>query len=450
MSQLSRGDILDLLAGGTNFRGVNLVRADLSELELSRIDFAEANLRMADLSGADLRESTLTGCSLSGAKMERAILVGSNLVEASLIGVSLRKADLSRADLSGADLTGANLEEAHLAGAFLVGTYLNETNLGGADLSGAFLRMAQLGGSNLRAAILEAADFSHAELSGADLEGACLLSANLTGAILPSSTLVGSDLRGANLSGADLTGCNLTGARLHGIKFDGVKLDDAWADWIDANPGEGEQFRTSLEEIFVGILGRPTAQILIDGRVNDDVWAVILAHLDRYHHLHPDSDVTLKAIHRGSSSSALYLEANSEFTLAGYMAEFADIMGEGSLALFESLAAKVSTGAPDNGSSDAEPDRSIGGGLPPGSGSIHGRAVSAVTEVGLDVEVLQRSAFWTSDKAIAILTENRQIWIEVASGKSVTIRPPHGVIAGIPVVRGKLAMERTRRRPTRS
>ena len=54
MSQLSRGEILDRLAGGESFRAINFVRADLSALDLVRIDLSEANLRMADLNRADL------------------------------------------------------------------------------------------------------------------------------------------------------------------------------------------------------------------------------------------------------------------------------------------------------------------------------------------------------------------------------------------------------------
>lgn len=407
------------------------MRTDLSGMDLSCVDLAEANLRMADLNRANLREARLTGCFLSGALMNEASLTGANLVESSMIGATLKGADLSRADLSGSDLTGANLQGAELAGAYLVGTFLNETDLSGANLNGAFVRMAQMAGSNLAGASLESADLSYADLSGVRLDGSCLISANLMGANLSGSTLKGCDLRGADLTGADLSGCNLTGAKLRDVKFVGVRLADAWAEWVDMAI-DGIEDRASLEEVFVGIIGKPVAQLLVEGRVGDDVWAVILA------------GVRLRGIHEGISSSALYLEAEHEVSLAAYLAEFADIIGKGSLELYEQLAAAVAEGG-ERGIGEGSLSSEFAAQSLPSRGA---ELDEALAQLALRTESLQETAFWSSDKAVLILTGNRQIWLEATSNPSLTLRPPHGSAVGVDLVRGHFITDELRRSKT--
>lgn len=444
MPQLSRGDILDRVARGEGLRGANLVRTDLSAMDLAHVDLAEANLRMADLNRANLREARLTGCFLSGAVLNETSLTGANMVESSMIGASLRGADLSRADLSGSDLTGANLQGAQLAGAYLVGTFLNETDLTGANLAGAFIRMAQMAGSNLAGASLENADLSYTDLSGVRLDGCSLISANLVGANLSGSTLKGCDLRGADLTGADLTGCNLTAAKLRDVRFTGVKLADAWAEWVDMAI-DGIEDRASLEEVFVGIIGKPVAQLLVEGRVGDDVWAVILAHLCAFQMTHPtNAEVRLRGIHEGISSSVLYLEADHEHSLAAYLAEFADIIGKGSIELFEQLASAVAERS----------ERALGASAnsyDSGSQSTSQRndeLDQALSQLAGRVEALHKTPFWTSDKAVLILTGNRQIWLEATSNPSLTLRPPHGSAVGVDLVRGHFVTDEIRRSKT--
>ena len=449
MSQLSRGDIIDRVTGGESLRGINLVRADLSGLSLARTDLAEANLRMADLTRVDLREARLNGSFLSGAILNEANLTGANLVEASLIGAIMKGADLSGADLSGADLTGASLEDSQLQGAFLVGTFLNETDLKNANLSGAYIRMAQMAGSNLTGAQLEGADLSNTDLSGVRLEGACLMNVNLTGANLSNSSLMFADLRGADLSDTNLSSCNLTGAKLRGIKFKGVKLEDAWAEWIDLSAA-GNEHRASIEEAFTGIIGKPFAQILVEGSVSDAVWTVILAHLCEFQATSPNhSDVRLKGIHQGASTSALYLEAERESSLGAYLRELAEIIGKGSPELFEKLAAVA-----------AEPEGQAAGSE--GIFSTPSRAVSFASQaeveqnyrlnqvldltVAVRVEALQGTSFWNSEKAVLVLTGNRRVWLEVASGPLLTLRPPHGVGLGLDLINGRFVTEESRRK----
>src|SRR6185436_6046947 len=66
------------------------------------------------------------------------------------------------------------------------------------------------------------------------------------------------------------------------------------------------------------------------------------AHLCAFQISHPsNAEVRLRGIHEGISSSALYLEAEHELSLAAYLAELADIIGKGSVELFEQLEAAV-------------------------------------------------------------------------------------------------------------
>ena len=52
------------------------------------------------------------------------------------------------------------------------------------------------------------------------------------------------------------------------------------------------------------------------------------------------------------SSSVLYLEAEHEVSLAGYLAEFADLIGKGSLELFEQLGTTVAERSEQSGAGD--------------------------------------------------------------------------------------------------
>ena len=483
MSDLSRGEIIDRIAGGLSLRGLNLVRVDLSDVEMVRADLAEANLRMAFLNGADLREARLGGSHLSGALVNEADLTGANLVEANMIGVSLKNSNLSRADLSGADLTGASLEGANLEGTYLVGAFLNETHLTGANLTGAYVRMAQMSGCDLTGASLDGAELSQSDMSGARLDGCSMVGATLANATLLASSLVHCDLRGANLTGADLTGCNLTGVRLHGVKVDQVKLDDAWAEWIDISHEGNGTARCTFEEAFLGVLGKPLCQVLIEGRVDDDVWAVILEHMTAFQRSNSGhGDVKLRAINQGSNASVIYVEAETELSLAAYLSEFACIMGKGSIELFERLAAvvpvkrdpavsidlwddeptqidellnKTFPGTETGNGSEAislprvtpRPDEQKAR-IETGSGQMAQASVQTMSDptIAPRLEKLEGKNFWDRAKAVVILSGNRRIWLEASSSESLTLRPPHGVVAGLDLIRGRFATDETRRR----
>lgn len=112
-------------AGERNFRGVNLVRADLEGADLTRANLRAVNLSNADLGGADIQAANLSNTRLQGANLRGANLFDSNLFEA----------DLELADLTGANLLGADLTRAHLHQAKLGGVRLGSTNLLDLDMS---------------------------------------------------------------------------------------------------------------------------------------------------------------------------------------------------------------------------------------------------------------------------------------------------------------------------
>jgi hypothetical protein len=170
---------------------------------------------------------------------------------------------------------------------------------------------------------------------------------------------------------------------------------------------------------------------------------VILAHLCAFQNSHPtNAEVRLRGIHEGISASVLYLEAEHELSLAAYLAEFADILGKGSEELFEQLSAAVAERS----------ERAVGA-------NAQSEYVTQSTErpEGLDqalsqlagrVEALHQTSFWTSDKAVLILTGNRQIWLEATSNPSLTLRPPHGSTVGVDLVRGHFVTDEVRRSKT--
>lgn len=209
-------------AGERDFKGADLVGADLASTNLTG-----ANLCDATLVGADLCGATLTGANLCDANLYEANLGGANLKTANLRGADFVGAHLEGANFRGAHLVGANLGSAHLEDATLLGAHLEDAILLGAHLGGADLRAANLEDANLYDANLVGAALVRALLFDAILESANLESANLTGAHLGGAHLGGANLTGANLRGAHLAGANLVGANLRGANLTGANLHDA-------------------------------------------------------------------------------------------------------------------------------------------------------------------------------------------------------------------------------
>jgi hypothetical protein len=170
------------------------------------------------------------------------------------------------------------------------------------------------------------------------------------------------------------------------------------------------------------------AQVIIEGRVSNDVWGHIINHLSEFQLVRPDlSDLRLRAIHQGVLSSVLYLEADHELSLAAYLAEFADLAGTGSVELFEKLGEIVAAK-----NLRAAISQSAGDG-----GRDSGVRSSRRTVASGRIDALEKTPFWKSEKAFAILTSTRKIWFEACSNDLLTLRPPRGSVTGLDLIQGR-------------
>ncbi|WP_413160126.1 pentapeptide repeat-containing protein [Capilliphycus salinus ALCB114379] len=148
LREISLTDVGEMLRcyrrGNRNFRGVNLVEVDLTdvclrEANLMGANLTKANLKNANLEGAKLLLANLSQAVMTGANLHQAKLVGANLSHAKLSYANLTQADLRDSDLSNAELIGATLEGANLIGANLTNANLTEANLKWADLTDVIL-----------------------------------------------------------------------------------------------------------------------------------------------------------------------------------------------------------------------------------------------------------------------------------------------------------------------
>ncbi|MQW88807.1 pentapeptide repeat-containing protein [Sinorhizobium saheli] len=126
-----------LMLGGSDLQGSNLVNTD----------FTMTDLRGADLTSADLEKATLVRASLAGAQANKANFTRveayrGNFSAISAENASFVSAELQRTNFTGARLTGADFEKAELGRAdftraVLTGTRFSMANLSRAHLSGA-------------------------------------------------------------------------------------------------------------------------------------------------------------------------------------------------------------------------------------------------------------------------------------------------------------------------
>lgn len=127
-----------------NRDGVLLGGIDIPKADLSNIDLSGAYLYQADLSGTNLSFATLRDTDLGRANLKGAILSYALLNGAGFLGADLSCVDLSNAVLNGANLISCNLSDANLGGAYLIDADLSNANLSGAVLNGAFLIRSNL------------------------------------------------------------------------------------------------------------------------------------------------------------------------------------------------------------------------------------------------------------------------------------------------------------------
>lgn len=159
-----------------DFRGADLVNADLEGIQAAHADFALARLRNAVLDNANLAGASLRDATLQEAYLRDAVL---------------ERADLRDVQMGAARLNKANLRSVRALGASFAGAYMFETALGSGDFENADFTGAILANAKLSGASLVGADFSSANLTDADLSGADLSSSILKGAILTGATFEG-------------------------------------------------------------------------------------------------------------------------------------------------------------------------------------------------------------------------------------------------------------------
>jgi len=189
--------------------------------------------------------------------------------------------------------------------------------------------------------------------------------------------------------------------------------------------------------------------MLVEGIVTDDVWVAILSHLCDFRLRHPEAtDVQLKAINRGLSSSALYLEADSEASLLAYFQEMVGIVGKGSQRLAEKLSVVNANlnGANLNGHKALSAEAAYQSAYEITDLDVPGLMIpDDPLALGIQEGTLQHTPFWNSEKAFLILTGTRQVYFEAASSDLLTLRPPHNSISNLDLINGHFVLENSRR-----
>lgn len=203
-SELTREELLTMLARASADEPIDLSSKRLSGLDLSNIDFKAANLRWARLNSADLRGANLSNTVLDSAWLIDANLENADLQGASLASTQMRRANLQHANLSGArivaNLQRANLRNANLSGANM-GADMKNQSMG---LMRTIVRSATLDGADLRKVNAMRMDAEFASMRGALLDDAKFHGVELTGADLSHASVAGLDLSGSDVSGAYL------------------------------------------------------------------------------------------------------------------------------------------------------------------------------------------------------------------------------------------------------
>ena len=207
-AEMSRDELLALIANRMPGVSVDLSKRRLSGLDLSGVDLSGTDLRWARLNRTDLRGANLRGARLDNAWMIEANLEGADLTNASLFASQMQRARLVGATLRNARII-ANLSRAEASGA----------NFDGADMA-ADMRNQSMGlmRTVLRSATADGASFRGTKAGRIDAEFASLRDADLTRADFTGAKLAGADLTGANVHGMVITGADVNSTKLVSIK----------------------------------------------------------------------------------------------------------------------------------------------------------------------------------------------------------------------------------------
>jgi len=119
--------------------GQNLSDINLSGKKLACIDLRFTSFFKALFIGTDLRGANFSKANLTLANFKNAILADANLSGADLTHANFENADLSNADLSNSELFGTIFDGANLQGANLMGAKIGNTFFRNANLRSALL-----------------------------------------------------------------------------------------------------------------------------------------------------------------------------------------------------------------------------------------------------------------------------------------------------------------------
>ncbi len=286
-------NLQDCTLAGADLSNADLAGANLSNANLSGDDFAGADLTNTDFDGADLDPcapgtptnftgDTLTGTQFVGVNLSCAILTdtvfdgvdfsGANFagivsggITTTANGYTLPNSNWviippfengagylcgPGANLSGARFVGANFVNMDLSGADFSGDQFNSSGFNGSDLSEANFTNVTFGQTDLSDANLSGTIFTGAQLSGFPSGGGFAFR-EITGGdtgtpaalppgwqvvqgydgageylVGPGAELQQAQLQGVNLAGADLDGANFLLANLSGTALAGANLTD--------------------------------------------------------------------------------------------------------------------------------------------------------------------------------------------------------------------------------
>lgn len=220
---LTRAEVVDL---PSQLGGLNASYAVLAGMQLgSKVFTPGASFVKADLREATCDGSDFTGLDLSGANLSNGSFVRCNFQGAKLIQAFLRNARIQYCNLKTADLSGAFGDSTSRDGAakffrsYMVNANLSDAQLNFADLeevhfygTTATATRTNLTGAGFNGAILSSLDLSRAILQGTDFTGAQAINVSFRGATLKDCRFQKAYLQGADFSNAQVTACNFTGA----------------------------------------------------------------------------------------------------------------------------------------------------------------------------------------------------------------------------------------------
>jgi uncharacterized protein YjbI with pentapeptide repeats len=230
-----RAAVIERLAAGEPFDGLDLDGAELSDL---------------DFSGRSLK-----GVFLQNAQLERSAFAGADLEGAQLSGAELGEARLDGANLTGADFTGARLEHASLVGARLDGADLSRVRAASANFDGCegtatLFADAQLAGARFEGAKLVDADFTRAAIDRVSFRGAHLPSVRLYDAHGTEVVFDHVVAPGARADGVKLLRSSVKSAELTGAVFEGADVSHTTF-FASALAGSSFERANGTETVFV-------------------------------------------------------------------------------------------------------------------------------------------------------------------------------------------------------